>query len=168
MPAKFTPAVESLKDLLFPTGSVHTAPGRPEPSPPVDHREHLAVLPLGRHGAAVRTLVHPDGIAPRVARAVALIRQGFDRPARVEALAAAGMSPSTFHHHFRAVTSVSPLQFQKQLCLIEARRLVLTQGMAASRAAYAVGYESVPQSTREYARMFGAPPGRDARGQRAA
>ena len=119
-------------------------------------------LPSGRHGAAVRTLVHPDGIAPRVARAVAALRQCFDRPVRIKALAAvAGMSPSTFHRHFRAVTSVSALQFQKQLRLIEARRLVLSEGMAAGRAAHTVGYESIPQFTRAYARMFGAPPGRD-------
>ena len=131
-------------------------------------REHYWLL-TGRHGAAVRGLVHPDGVAPRVARAVAVLRQGFDQPLRVEDLAAvAGMSASTFHLHFRAVTSVSPVQFQKQLRLIEARRLLLTEGMAASRAAYMVGYESVPQFTREYARMFGMPPGRDARGRRAA
>jgi AraC-like DNA-binding protein len=68
------------------------------------------------------------------------------------------MSPSSFHQHFRAVTSLSPLQFQKQLRLIEARRLMLAEGISASSAAYAVGYESVPQFTREYARMFGLPP----------
>jgi AraC-like DNA-binding protein len=73
------------------------------------------------------------------------------------------MSPSTFHRHFRAVTSLSPLQFQKQLRLIEARRMMLSDGACASHAAYTVGYESVPQFTREYGRMFGAPPVRDIR-----
>jgi AraC-like DNA-binding protein len=68
------------------------------------------------------------------------------------------MSPSSFHQHFRAVTSLSPLQFQKQLRLIEARRLMLSDGVSASSAAYAVGYESVPQFTREYGRMFGLSP----------
>jgi len=135
---------------------------------PIGREMHYWLL-VGRHGAAVQDLVHPDGVGPRVARAVAVLRQGFDQPLRVEDLAAvAGMSASTFHLRFRAVTSVSPLQFQKQLRLIEARRLLLAEGVAAGRAAYAVGYESVPQFTREYARMFGTPPGRDARGRRAA
>jgi len=71
------------------------------------------------------------------------------------------MSPSSFHQHFRSVTSLSPLQFQKQLSLIEARRLMLAEGVSASSAAFAVGYESVPQFTREYGRMFGLPPVKD-------
>lgn len=130
---------------------------------PIGRELHYWLL-SGPHGAALRTLVHPDGIRPRIARAVAVLRQAYDRPIRVEHLAAAAsMSPSTFHHHFRAVTSVSPMQFQKQLRLIEARRLLLAEGLQASRAAYAVGYESVPQFTREYTRMFGTPPARDAR-----
>ena len=72
------------------------------------------------------------------------------------------MSLSSFHRHFLAVTSLSPLQFQKQLRLIEARRLMMSEGVSASRAAFSVGYESVPQFTREYRRMFGLPPVRDA------
>lgn len=79
--------------------------------------------------------------------------------ARLAALA--GMSLSSFHQHFRAVTSLSPLQFQKHLRLIEARRLMLSDGVTASNAAFAVGYESVPQFTREYGRMFGMSPVRD-------
>jgi AraC-like DNA-binding protein len=71
------------------------------------------------------------------------------------------MSPSSFHQHFRAVTSLTPLQFQKQLRLIEARRLMLAEGSNASHAAFSVGYESVQQFTREYGRMFGMPPVRD-------
>jgi AraC-like DNA-binding protein len=71
------------------------------------------------------------------------------------------MSPSSFHRHFKAVTSLSPVQFQKQLRLIEARRLMVSEGFGASRSAFEVGYESVSQFTREYARMFGAPPRRD-------
>ena len=71
------------------------------------------------------------------------------------------MSPSSFHHHFRAVTSLSPLQFQKRLRLIEARRLMVSEGVSASSAAFAVGYESVSQFTREYGRMFGLPPVKD-------
>lgn len=71
------------------------------------------------------------------------------------------MSVSSFHEHFRAITSLTPLQFQKQLRLIEARRMMLAEGEMISNAAYAVGYESVSQFTREYGRMFGMPPARD-------
>lgn len=78
------------------------------------------------------------------------------------------MSPSTFHHHFRAVTSLSPLQFQKQLRLIEARRRMLSDGSSVSRAAFGVGYNSISQFTRDYGRMFGLPLGRDMRFSRAA
>ncbi len=126
-------------------------------------------LLAGRHGRAVRGLAHADGATHRVARAVAMLRSEFDRPLRIERLAAvAGMSSSSFHHHFRAVTSLSPLQFQKQLRLIEARRRMLSDGLSASRAAFEVGYESVSQFTREYGRMFGLPPGRDTSVSRAA
>lgn len=127
-------------------------------------REMHYWLLVGRHGAAIRRLGWPDGHRQRVARAVALLRAEFAQPLRIERLAAvAGMSPSSFHQHFRAVTSLSPLQFQKQLRLIEARRLMLSEGLPASGAAFAVGYESVPQFTREYGRMFGLPPIREIR-----
>jgi AraC-like DNA-binding protein len=119
-------------------------------------------LLAGRHGAAIRRLGWPGSHAQRVARVVAVLRADFAQPLPVESLAAlAGMSPSSFHQHFRAVTSLSPLQFQKQLRLIEARRLMLSEGASASSAAFAVGYESVPQLTREYGRLFGLPPVRD-------
>ncbi|HYE49607.1 MAG TPA: AraC family transcriptional regulator [Azospirillaceae bacterium] len=125
-------------------------------------------LLAGRHGAAIRSLGIADSHAQRVARAVALIRANFAGPLRVERLAeAAGMSMSSFHEHFRAVTSLTPLQFQKQLRLIEARRMMLADGAMVSNAAYAVGYESVPQFTREYGRLFGLPPARDMRAVRA-
>ena len=125
-------------------------------------REMHYWLLAGRLGPAIRRLGWPDSHAQRVARAVAVLRSDFARPLPVEQLAAvAGMSPSSFHQHFRNVTSLSPLQFQKQLRLIEARRLMLSQGTTASSAAFAVGYESVPQFTREYGRMFGLPPARE-------
>ncbi len=121
----------------------------------------------GRHGGAIRALGVIDSHAQRVGRAVSKIRSGYTKTLRVETLAeAAGMSASAFHEHFRAVTSLTPLQFQKQLRLIEARRMLLTEGEAISNAAYAVGYESVPQFTREYGRMFGMPPARDVRAAR--
>lgn len=121
-------------------------------------------LLTGRHGTAVRQLGVQAAHARQVGRAIALVRAAFARPLPVEELAAvAAMSASSFHHHFRQMTSLSPLQFQKRLRLIEARRLMRFQGASASSAAFAVGYESVPQFTRDYGKLFGAPPLRDAR-----
>jgi AraC-like DNA-binding protein len=125
-------------------------------------REMHYWLLTGRHGPEILRLGWPDGHERRVGRAVSVLRAEFAQRLPVERLAAvAGMSPSSFYQHFRAVTSLSPLQFQKQLRLIEARRLMLSEGMSASSAAFSVGYESVSQFTREYRRMFGLPPVRD-------
>ena len=119
-------------------------------------------LLTGKHGTAIRRLGITDSHAQRVARAVSMIRQYYARPIRVEELAAAaGMSTSSFHQHFREITTLSPLQFQKHLRLIEARRQMLADGTSISSAAFAVGYESVQQFTREYGRLFGSPPARD-------
>jgi AraC-like DNA-binding protein len=124
-------------------------------------------LLVGRHGEAIRRLGWPDGHVQRISRAVAVLRARFAEPLPVEHLAVvAGMSPSSFHQHFRSVTSLSPLQFQKQLRLLEARRLMLGEGRSASSAAFLVGYESVSQFTREYGRMFGLPPAKDAEATR--
>jgi AraC-like DNA-binding protein len=121
-------------------------------------------LLVGRHGGAIRHLGWPDGHVQRIARAVAILRADYAQPLRVERLAkAARMSPSSFHQHFRAVTSLSPLQFQKQLRLVEARRLMLSEGKSPTIASFAVGYASVSQFSREYSRLFGLPPARDAR-----
>jgi len=130
-------------------------------------REMHYWLLAGRHGPAIRRLGLTDSSAQRVGRAVAVLRAEFAQPLRVERLASeAGMSPSSFHQHFKEVTSLSPLQFQKQLRLIEARRLMMSEGSSSGNAAFAVGYESVPQFTREYRRMFGKPPLRDIRSAR--
>ena len=138
---------------------------RPEAIPvlrtPLMREFHYWLL-VGRHGPAVRRLGWRDSHAQRIARAVALLRRAYRRPVSVDELAtAATMSPSSFHEHFRAVTSLSPIQFQKQLRLIEARRLMLAEGATASSAAFAVGYQSVPQFTRDYGRLFGLPPARE-------
>jgi AraC-like DNA-binding protein len=143
---------------------------RPE-AVPVLHAQRVRELHywllVGRHGAAIRRLGWQEGHAHRVARAVALLRAEFNQPLTVERLAeTAGMSASSFHQHFRAITSLSPVQFQKQLRLIEARRLMMSEGSSASTAAFTVGYESVPQFTREYGRMFGVSPARDAEAAR--
>ncbi|WP_374471739.1 AraC family transcriptional regulator N-terminal domain-containing protein [Phenylobacterium sp.] len=121
-------------------------------------------LLAGDQGPAMRHMGLPDSRSRRIARAVEIVRTDFAAPLSVAQLAsAAGMSTSTFHHHFRAVTSLSPLQFQKQLRLIEARRLMLAKGLKPSVAAHKVGYESVSQFTREYRRLFGQPPARETR-----
>ena len=118
----------------------------------------------GRHGGAIRALGVTDSHAQRIARAVAILRRHYAEPIKIEALArVSGMSLSAFHVHFRGITSLSPLQFQKQLRLIEARRRMLAQGEAISDAAFGVGYESVSQFTREYGRLFRQPPARDIR-----
>lgn len=116
------------------------------------------------HGPAIRALGTTGSYAERVSRAVAILRKDFMRAIRVDELAsAAGMSVSVFHQHFRAITTLSPLQFQKQLRLINARNMILAEGVSIAQASYAVGYASVPQFTRDYARMFNVPPGRDVR-----
>ncbi|VFS03173.1 transcriptional activator RhaS [Citrobacter koseri] len=121
----------------------------------------------GRYGKSMRALGNTDSHARRIARAVEIIRAKYDQPLRIKTLAdAAGMSISVFHKHFRNVTTLTPLQFQKQLRLVEARKFMLVQGAAISTAAHRVGYESVTQFTREYSRMFGQPPARSIRDAR--
>lgn len=121
----------------------------------------------GRYGKSMRARGNTDSHARRIARAVEIIRAKYDQPLRIKTLAdAAGMSISVFHKHFRNVTTLTPLQFQKQLRLVEARKLMLVQGTAISTAAHRVGYESVTQFTREYSRMFGQPPARSIRDAR--
>jgi AraC-like DNA-binding protein len=125
-------------------------------------REMHYWLLMGKHGAEIRTLGLSGSHVHRIAKAVALIRAAFAESIPLERLAAtSGMSVSSFHQHFRAITSLSPLQFQKQLRLIEARRMMLSEGALAKSAAFAVGYESINQFTREYGRFFGMPPAKD-------
>jgi len=130
-------------------------------------REMHYWLLTGVHAARIRNAAMPDSHSQRIGRAVALLRRDFAFPVTVEALAAeAGMSPSAFHQHFRGLTSLAPMQFRQQLRLLEARRLMLNEGQSTTAAALAVGYESLSQFTREYGRMFGAPPRRDIASQR--
>ncbi|UYY57085.1 AraC family transcriptional regulator [Sphingomonas sp. S2-65] len=129
---------------------------------PLIEREILYRLLMGPHGPALRYMAVADSRLNQVSRAIATIRTGFNRPLRIEQVAnAAGMSPSSLHQHFKAVTRMTPLEYQKQLRLQEARRLMLSAGTTASNAGFAVGYESPSQFNREYARLFGAPPRRN-------
>jgi AraC-like DNA-binding protein len=135
---------------------------------PAIMREVYFWLLSGRHGGEVCKLAHADGHTRRIAQAINLLRQDFAQPIRIEQLAeAARMSPSSFYQHFKTLTAMTPLQYQKQLRLLEARRLMLADAVNATGAAYLVGYESPSQFSREYARMFGAPPRRDVEGMRA-
>jgi AraC-like DNA-binding protein len=98
----------------------------------------------------------------QIARAIQWLKSNFTQPLRIDDLATqVNMSTSTFHHHFRSVTAMSPLQYQKWLRLNEARRLMLAEKQDATTAAFQVGYESPSQFSREYGRLFGAPPLRD-------
>jgi transcriptional regulator GlxA family with amidase domain len=115
----------------------------------------------------VRHIAAGDGQGRQVARAIDLLRARYTEPLRIEDLArAASMGASTLHHHFKALTGMSPLQYQKQLRLAEARRLMLAERLDAATAAFRVGYESPSQFSREYSRQFGAPPMRDIAGVR--
>src|SRR3569623_995311 len=129
---------------------------------PLAERELPHRLLLGLQGNVLRQIALASGRLSQIRQAIACIRQNFDRPLQIEDLAGlAGMSTASFHRHFKEATAMSPLQYQKTLRLHEARRLLIAD-YAAARAACAVGYESASQFSREYARMFGSPPARDA------
>ena len=130
---------------------------------PLVTREIVFRLLKGEQGGRLRHTAALGGHAHRIAGAIERLRKDFDRPLRVEDVArAAGMSVSGFHHHFKAVTAMSPLQFQKRMRLQEARRLMLGEDLDASSAGYRVGYGDASHFTREYKRLFGRPPARDA------
>lgn len=114
------------------------------------------------YGAMLRNLVRRDSHASAIARAIEHIRRGIRTPIVVPDLARrVGMSASSFHKYFKKITSTTPLQYQKELRLLEARRLLTTRGTSVTAAAYGVGYESASQFSREYARKFGVPPSQD-------
>jgi AraC-like DNA-binding protein len=129
---------------------------------PLVTREIVFRLLRGEQGGRLHHVAGLGGHDHRIVRALERLRNGFDRPLRVEDVAReVGMSVSSFHHHFRAVTAMSPLQFQKQLRLQEARRLLLGKDLDVAGAGRRVGYGDASQFTREYKRLFGAPPARD-------
>jgi len=130
---------------------------------PLVTREIVFRLLMGEQGGRLRQIAALGGHAHRIARALERLREDFDRPLRIEDVAReSGMSVSGFHHHFKAVTAMSPLQFQKRMRLQEARRLMLGEDLDAGSAGRRVGYGDASQFTREYKRLFGAPPMRDA------
>jgi AraC-like DNA-binding protein len=129
---------------------------------PIIQREISYRLLVGDQGARLRQIASAGSQSQQIARAIDWLNGNFTRPLRIDDLATqVNMSISTFHHHFRALTAMSPLQYQKWLRLNEARRLMLTEHADAGSAAFHVGYESPSQFSREYVRLFGAPPLRD-------
>jgi AraC-like DNA-binding protein len=129
---------------------------------PVIQREIIYRLLVGDLGERLRQIAAAGSQSQQIARAIEWLKGNYDQPLRIDDLAErARMSSSTFHHHFRTMTALSPLQYQKQLRLQEARRLMLADRLDAATAAFQVGYESPSQFSREYNRLFGAPPLRD-------
>ena len=130
---------------------------------PLAQREILYRLLVGPGGHLLRELALPTSQLSQVSSAIKLIRRRYKQTIRTkELLRSVSMSAPTFHRHFKAVTNLSPLQFQKRIQLQESRRLLLTQNLDPASAAFAVGYKSVTQFSREYHRLFGAPPAHDA------
>src|SRR5829696_4530655 len=130
---------------------------------PLVTREIIFRLLKGEQGGRLRQIAVLGGHSHRVERALERLRIDFDRPLRIEDVARElGMSVSGFHHHFKAVTAMSPLQFQKRMRLQEARRLMLAEDLDAGSAGRRVGYGDASQFSREYKRLFGTPPARDA------
>ena len=119
----------------------------------------------GPYGATVAQMAIAGSNTHKIGQIIRRIKTRLAEPIRVEELASqANMSTSSFHQHFKAVTAMSPVQYQKRLRLTEARHILLAGSADAASAAYRVGYQSVSQFSREYARMFGAPPKRDVEG----
>lgn len=136
---------------------------------PLAEREILYRLLKGEEGWRLRQMAAAHSHSKRIAKSIEWLKINYAEPLRVADLAAhASMSASSFHEHFRAVTAISPLQYQKHLRLQEARRLLLAEAYDAATAGHRVGYESPSQFSREYSRMFGASPAADARRLRAA
>jgi AraC-like DNA-binding protein len=138
---------------------------RPDDIPvlaPAYEREILYRVLQGPHGWLLRDIATPDTALSRIHAAITWIRENFAKPLRVETLAAmVAMSASAFHRHFKAVTNMSPLQYQKTIRLMHARQRMITQALTVASAALEVGYESATQFSREYGRLFGQPPARD-------
>ncbi|SES02495.1 Helix-turn-helix domain-containing protein [Gracilibacillus ureilyticus] len=129
---------------------------------PLIIREILYRILSGEQGDAVKQIAMIGSNAQRVASVIDIIKRDYNQPLKIDTLAkSVNMSTSSLHYHFKEVTAMSPLQYQKQLRLQEARRMMLSESMDAANAGFQVGYESPSQFSREYARLFGAPPMRD-------
>ena len=134
---------------------------------PLIEQEILYRLLTGPNGPRLLQVAMAESQSNRVARAVAWLRGNFEQPLRIEELAErVGMSVSSLHHHFKAVTAMSPMQYQKQLRLHEARRLMIVEQLDVGSAGHRVGYQSPSQFSREYSRLYGLPPLKDVEAMR--
>jgi AraC-like DNA-binding protein len=144
---------------------------RPDDLPamaPLIEQEILWRLLTGPDGPRLLRIATAEGHGSKITRATAWLREHYVQPLRIEVLAEqVGMSESSLHHHFKAVTNMTPMQYQKQLRLHEARRLMLVEGLDVGAAGYTVGYQSPSQFSREYRRLYGLPPARDVEALRA-
>jgi AraC-like DNA-binding protein len=157
-----TPVEVPLLEAVARLVALLDAPQDIVPLSPLVLREITYRVLAGPQGARLRQIAASGAPAQRIAKAIRWLKDHFADPLRVESLAKhARMSPSAFHLHFKGVTAMSPLQYQKRLRLQEARRLMLGDGLDAAEAAFRVGYESPSQFSREYRRLFGAPPRQD-------
>lgn len=158
------PMTASLNDTLLRLLTLLDTPGDIPILAPLVERELLYRLLQGPQGRLLRQIAQPEGALSRIRRAVTWIRDNHNTHLRIEALCnVSGMSRASLHRHFVAITGLSPVQYHKQLRLQEARQLLLAGDHRASDVAFAVGYESASQFSREYYRQFGAPPARDVR-----
>ena len=159
-------------DLLKPCSRLLDLLDSPEDIPFLSdlvQREIVYRLLRGPQGERLRAIATLGDQSQKTAKAIAWLKANYAKPLRLEELAAvARMGMSTLHHHFRALTAMSPLQYQKQLRLQTARERMLTEGLDAASAAFDVGYESASQFNREYKRFFGQPPIRDVKARRLA
>lgn len=157
-----SPLDASLLDAVVRLVRLLDSPAEARVLRPLITREIVYRLLMGEQGNRLRHLALLGGHTDRIAEAVERLRKDFDQPLRIDRLARElGMSVSGFHHHFKAVTAMSPLQFQKQLRLQEARRIMLGENLDAASAGSRVGYDDASQFSREYKRLFGHPPVRD-------
>lgn len=158
------PMTASLRDTLLRLLSLLDTPDDIPVLGPMLERELLYRLLQGPQGRLLRQIAQPEGALSSIRRAVAWIRDNYNTRLRIEALCdVSGMSRASLHRHFLSMTGLSPIQYQKQLRLQEARQLLLAGEHRASDVAFAVGYESASQFSREYLRQFGAPPVRNVR-----
>ncbi|TCI11402.1 AraC family transcriptional regulator [Dyella soli] len=157
-----SPLDDGLLDPLLRLARLLDAPQDLAVLGPLIERELLYRLLTGAQGARLAQMATAGSQGHQVSRAIDWLRRHFHEPLRIDDLAArVNMSASSLHHHFRTITAMSPLQYQKQLRLHEARRLLLAADCDVATAAHRVGYESPSQFSREYSRQFGAPPLRD-------
>jgi AraC-like DNA-binding protein len=157
-----TPIDPALRDAVSRLVGLLDSPRDIAAISPLVLREITYRILVGPQGPRLRQIVSVGTPAQRIAEAIRWLKDHVAEPLRIETLAKkVGMGPSALHLHFKNITAMSPLQYQKQLRLQEARRLMLGEGLDAAQAAFRVGYESPSQFSREYRRLFGAPPRQD-------